>query len=119
MSLLDVSLAHAREVPTRPVMEGVLVSSEGETQGVSCAGQRAAIPPATPTEGHRPVTPVLLSCQTMARPTLGGGVAGPGGTARADSGGLCLRRPAAGAHTEEVDPCPPTCTCPSKTRTSS
>jgi hypothetical protein len=71
MSLLDVSLTHAREVPTRPVMEGVLVSSEGETQGAACACQRAAIPPATPTEGHRPVTPVLLSCQTMARPTLG------------------------------------------------
>lgn len=31
MSLLDVSLTHVREVPTRPVMEGVLVSSEGET----------------------------------------------------------------------------------------
>lgn len=119
MSLLDVSLARAREVLTRPMMEGVLVSSEGETQGVACAGQRAAIPPATLTAGHRPVTPVLLSCQTMARPTLGGGVAGPGGTARADSGGLCLRRPAACAHTEEVDPCPPTCTCPSKTRTRS
>jgi hypothetical protein len=44
----------------RPVMEGVLMSSEGETQGVACAGQRAAIPPATPMEGHRPVTPVLL-----------------------------------------------------------
>jgi hypothetical protein len=71
MSLLDVCLAHAREVPTRPVREGVLVSSEGETQGVACACQRAAIPPATPTEGHRPVTPVLLSCHTMARPTLG------------------------------------------------
>jgi len=37
MSLLDVSLVHAREVPTRPVMEGVLVSSEGETPGVACA----------------------------------------------------------------------------------
>jgi hypothetical protein len=119
MSLLDVSLVHAREVPTRPVMEGVLVSSEGETQGVACAGQRAAIPPATPTEGHRPVTPVLLLCHTMARPTLGGGVAGPGGTARAGSDGLCLRRPAACAHTEEVEPCPPTCTFPSKTRTRS
>jgi hypothetical protein len=71
MSLLDVSLAHAREVPTRPVMEGVLVSSEGETQGVAGAGQRTAIPPATPTGGHCPVTPVLLSCHTMARPTLG------------------------------------------------
>jgi hypothetical protein len=71
MSLLDVSLTHAREVPTHPVMEGMLVSSEGETPGVACAGQRAAIPPATPTEGHRPVTPVLLSCHTMARPTLG------------------------------------------------
>jgi len=71
MSLLDVSLAHAREVPTGPVMEGVLVSSEGETPGVACAGQRATIPPATPTEGHRPVTPVFLSCHTMARPTLG------------------------------------------------
>jgi hypothetical protein len=43
MSLPDVSLARAREVPTRPVMAGVLVSSEGET------------------EGHRPVRPVLLS----------------------------------------------------------
>jgi hypothetical protein len=39
--------------------------------GVACACQRAAIPPAIPTEGHRPVTPALLSCQTMARPTLG------------------------------------------------
>jgi hypothetical protein len=55
MSLLDVSLVHTREVPTRPVIEGV-------------------------TEGRRPVTPVLLSRQIMARPTLGGGVAGPGGT---------------------------------------
>jgi hypothetical protein len=119
MSLLDVSLAHAREEPTRPVMEGVLVSSEGETPGVACAGQRATIPPATPMEGHRPVTPVLLSCHTMARPTLGGGMAGPGGTAWAGSSGLCLRRPAACAQTEEVDPCPPTCTCPSKTRTRS
>jgi hypothetical protein len=53
MSLLGVSLTHAREVPTRPVMEGVLVSSEGETPGVACACQRAALPPATPTEGHR------------------------------------------------------------------
>jgi hypothetical protein len=119
MSLLDVSLARAREVPMRPVMEGVLVSSEGETQGVACAGQRAAIPPATPTEGHRPVTPVLLSCHTMARPALGGGVVGPDGTARAGSGGLCLRRPATCPHTEEVELCPPTCTCPSKTMTRS
>jgi len=77
MSVLDVSLAHAREVPTRPVMEGVLVSSEGETPGVACACQRAAIPPATPTEGHRPVTPVLLSCHTRARPTLGEAWQGP------------------------------------------
>jgi hypothetical protein len=61
MSLLDVSLVHARDVPTRPVMEGGLVSSEGETQGVAPACQRAAIPPAAPTEGHRPVTPVPLS----------------------------------------------------------
>ena len=119
MSLLDVSLAHAREVPTRSVMEGVLVSSEGETQGVACACLRTALPPATPTEGHCLVTPVLLSCQTMARSTLGGGVAGPGGAARADSGGLCLRRLAACTHTEEVDPCPPTCTFPSKTMTRS
>jgi hypothetical protein len=119
MSLLDVSLAHAREVLTRPVMEGVLVPSEGETQGVACACQRAAIPSATPPEGHRAVTPVLLSCQTMARPTLGGGVAGPVGTARAGRGGLCLRRPAACAHTEEVDPCPLTYTFPSKTMTRS
>jgi hypothetical protein len=66
MSLLDVSMVHAREVPTRPVIAGVLVSSEGETQGDACARQRAAIPPATPTEGHRPVTPVLLSWQTRA-----------------------------------------------------
>jgi hypothetical protein len=113
MSLLDVSLAHAREVPIRPVVEGGLVSSEGETQGVACACQRAAIPPATPTAGHRPVMTVLRSCHTMARPTLGGGVAGLGGTARADSGGLCLRRSAVCAQTEEVAPCPPTCTCPS------
>jgi hypothetical protein len=119
MSLRDVSLAHAREVPTRSVMEGVLVSSEGEMQGDACACQRIALPHATSTEGHRLVTPVLLSCQTMARPTLGGGVAGPGGTAQAGSGGLCLRRPAACAHTEEVDPCPPTCTFPSKTMTRS
>ncbi len=71
MSLLDESLAHPREGPARPVREGVLISSEGETPGVAGAGQRAAIPPATPTEGHRPVTPVLLSCHTRARPTLG------------------------------------------------
>jgi hypothetical protein len=71
MSLRDVSLAHAREVPTRSVMEGVLVSSEGEMQGDACACQRIALPHATSTEGHRLVTPVLLSCQTMARPTLG------------------------------------------------
>jgi hypothetical protein len=71
MSLLDASLAHAREVPTRPVMEGVLVSSEGETPGVAYACQRTAIPPATPTEGHRPVMPVLLSCHTMTRPRRG------------------------------------------------
>jgi hypothetical protein len=38
MSLLDVPLAHAREVPTRPVMEEVLVSMEGETRGVACTG---------------------------------------------------------------------------------
>jgi hypothetical protein len=61
MSLLDVSLVHARDVPTRPVMEGVLVSSERETQGVACACQRAAIPPATPTAGHRPSR--LCSCR--------------------------------------------------------
>jgi hypothetical protein len=71
MSLVDVSLAHAREVPTRPVMEEVLVSSEGETPGVACACQRAVLPPATPTEGPRPVTPVLRSCQTVPRPALG------------------------------------------------
>ena len=72
MSLLGESLAHAREVPTRPVMEGVLVSSEGETQGVACAGRRTAFPPATLTEGPRPVTPALLSCQSVARPTRTG-----------------------------------------------
>ena len=61
MSLLDVSLAHARGVLTRSVMEGMLVSSEGEAPGVACVGHRAAIPPATPTEGHPSVTPVPLS----------------------------------------------------------
>ena len=34
-------------------------------------------------------------------------------------GGLCLRLAVACAHTEEVDPCPPTCTFPSKTMTRS
>jgi hypothetical protein len=46
MSLLDVSPAYTRGVPTRPVMEGVLVSSEGETPGVASACRRAAFPPA-------------------------------------------------------------------------
>ena len=50
MSPLDVSLVHARAMPTRPVMEGVLVSSEGETQGDACACQRIALPHATSTE---------------------------------------------------------------------
>jgi hypothetical protein len=102
-----------------PRLRGAHASRDRRGVAVPRAGQWAAIPPATPTEGHRPVTPVLRSCQTMARPTLGGGVAGPGGTARADSGGLCLRRAAACMHTEEVDPCPPTCTFPSKTMTRS
>jgi hypothetical protein len=50
MPLLDVSLAHAREVPTHPVMEGVLVSSEGETQDVACAsrGQPCLLPHCLP-----------------------------------------------------------------------
>jgi hypothetical protein len=34
-------------------------------------------------------------------------------------GGLCLRLAVACAHTEEVDPCPPTCTFRSKTMTRS
>ena len=62
---------------------------------------------------------LFLSCATMTRPTLGEEVAGPVGTARAGSGGLCLRRPAACALTEEVDPCPHTCTFLSKTMTRS
>jgi hypothetical protein len=46
MSLLDVSLAHAREVPTHPVMEEVLLSPEGETQDLACAsrGQPSLLP---------------------------------------------------------------------------
>jgi hypothetical protein len=33
--------------------------------------KRVATLPTTPTEGHRPVTPVPPSCHTTARPTLG------------------------------------------------
>ncbi len=119
MSLLDVSLAHAREVPTRPVREGVLVSSEGRD-----ARRRLRVPEGSPPSRHTDGrTPPRHACAPVVSHDgtthAGGGVAGPGGTARADSGGLCLRRPAACAQTEEVDPCPPTCTCPSKTMTRS
>jgi hypothetical protein len=49
MSLLDVALAHAREVPRRPVMEGVRVSSEG---GRKASPARARGQPFRPP--HRP-----------------------------------------------------------------
>jgi hypothetical protein len=119
MPLLDVSLAHAREVPTHPVMEGVLVSSEGERRKTSPArpeGSHASCHTDGRTPPRHACAPVVSNEGTT---QAGGGVAGLGGTARADSGGLCLKRPAARAHTEEVDPCPPTCMCPSKTRTKS
>jgi hypothetical protein len=119
MSRLDVSLAHAREVPTRPVMERVLVS----------LGARDARPHLRGSEGshfsrhtdgmtppHHARAPVVSHAGMT---HAGGGAAGPGGIPRADSGGLCLRHSAACAHTEEVEPCPPICTCRSKTRTRS
>ena len=45
MSLLDVSLAHARKVPTRPVMEGVLVSSGREQASPARARGQPSLPP--------------------------------------------------------------------------
>jgi hypothetical protein len=64
MSLLDVSLTHAREVPTRAVMAGALVSSEGETQGVACAGQRE---PSLPPHRRKDTAPSRLCSCRVAR----------------------------------------------------
>ena len=61
MSLLDVSLVHAREVLTRPVMEGVLVSSEGETQA---SPARARGQPSLPPHRRKDTAPSrLCSCR--------------------------------------------------------